>query len=445
MFQNNKSIIAQHNEKISDVINKINKNRQGLCFIEKKGVLSGICTDGDIRRSLLKGFNLRSQVSKILKKNFISFNYKTPTEVIQNKISNSIKIIPLVDSKGKLVDYVSYNKLRSIPQYEPSLIGNELLYLKDCIKNGWISSRGKYVSNFENLFMKFTGCKNALSTSSCTTALHLSLLSFNIKKGDEVIVPNYTFASPINSIIHTGAKPIIADINYENLSLSLELIKSHVSNKTKAIIVVHTYGHAAEIDKIAKFAKRKNIKVIEDCAEALGTYYKKKHVGIFGDAATFSFFGNKTISTGEGGMLIFKSKKKYLLAKKLRDHGMSTEKKYWQDLVGYNYRITNLQAAVGQAQLEKVNIILKRKRWIARKYIQKLKNHKFIDIPAEDKNTKNSYWLFYVILKEEYQKDRDKIINFLLKSGIEARNGFYCFNQMKIYKKYKSKNLVNSE
>ena len=275
MFLNNKSIIAQHNEKISEVINKINKNRQGLCFIERRGVLSGICTDGDIRRSLLKGYNLSSQVSKIIKKNFVSFNYKTPTEIIQNKISNSIKIIPLVDSKGKLVDYVSYNKLRSIPQYEPSLIGNELLYLKDCIKNGWISSRGKYVSNFEDLFSKFSGCKNSLSTSSCTTALHLSLLSFNIKKGDEVIVPNYTFASPINSIIHTGAKPIIVDINFNNLSLSLETIKPHITKKTKAIIVVHTYGHAAEVDKIVKFARRKNIKVIEDCAEALGTYFKK--------------------------------------------------------------------------------------------------------------------------------------------------------------------------
>ena len=444
-LENLENVSADYNNKISDVLSKINKNELGICFILKKGVLKGICTDGDIRRSLLKGYKLNSPVKKILSKKYVCLDYRSSIDLIQKKISDVIKIIPLVDENKKLVDYVSYNRFRSIPQYEPDLKGNELIYLNDCIKTGWISSRGKYVNQFEDKFKNFIRAKYSLSTSSCTTALHLALKTLGIKKGDEVIVPNYTFVSPINSVIHSGAKPVIADIETRNLCMSLNSIKKKITKRTKAIIIVHTYGHAAEIDKITKYAKKNKILLIEDCAEALGTYFKKKHVGIFGDCSCFSFYGNKTISTVEGGMLIFKDKSNFLKAKQLRDHGMSSKTKYWYEQIGFNYRLTNIQAAIGIAQLEKLDIFLNKKQWIAKNYFKNLKDIKHIQLPLIEPKTINSYWLFYFIVKKKYINHRNKIVNYLLKKGIEARSGFFRFDQMKLYKSYSKGSFPNSK
>ena len=200
-----------------------------------------------------------------------------------------------------------------------------------------------------------------MATSSGTAALQLALSVLKLKKKDEVIVPDFTFVAPINTILHSGAKPVLADIESKTLCISLDSIKKLVNKNTKAVIIVHLYGNTPEIKKIVKFCKKKKIKIIEDCAEAFGTTFNKKHVGKFGDIGTFSFFGNKTITTGEGGILLFKKKEHYQLAMKLRNHGMNSIKKYWHDEVGYNFRMTNMQAAIGLAQLEQANFFVKKK------------------------------------------------------------------------------------
>ena len=176
---------------------------------------------------------------------------------------------------------------------KPELTGNELKYTIDCIKTGWISSAGKYVKEFEKKFSKFTKIKNCLVVSSGTAALHLALSTLDIKRGDEVIVPNLTFASPVNTVIHVGAKPVFVDVDYKTYCIDENQIKNKITKRTKAIIVVHLYGHPANLNKIKKIANKYNLYLIEDCAEALGSYYNNKHVGTFGDISTFSFYGNK--------------------------------------------------------------------------------------------------------------------------------------------------------
>ena len=205
-----------------------------------------------------------------------------------------------------LVDYASTKHFHQIPIHEPYLNGNELEYISECITTGWVSSQGKYVKKFEEDFSKYVGIDNALAVSNGTVALHLALETFGIGKGDEVIVPNLTFAAPINAIIHSGAKPVIVDVCAQTACLDVHHLEQAISSCTKAIIAVHLYGHPVEMEALVEISRKHNIKIIEDCAEAIGSRYNDRHVGCFGDAATFSFFGNKTITTGEGGMVFLK-------------------------------------------------------------------------------------------------------------------------------------------
>jgi perosamine synthetase len=296
-----------------------------------------------------------------MKKKFISLPSNSSQEKIRKKLSSIIKLIPLVDKQKKLIDIASNFRFSLLPLYEPYLKGNEQKYVNDVINSGWISSKGKYVKKFENIFCKSIGAKNAMTVSSGTSAIQLALLTLGIGSGDEVIVPNFTFAAVYNAVIFSGAKPIMVDINKKTLCIDEQLIEKKITKKTKAIIPVHLYGCSSNMDKVLKIAKKNKMLVIEDCAEALGTYYKKKHVGLFGDAATFSFYGNKTISTGEGGMVIFKSKKNSLKGDIIKNHGMSKKIPYWHEQFGLNFRMTNLQASIGLAQMEQFQKILKKK------------------------------------------------------------------------------------
>jgi perosamine synthetase len=435
---NLKNLIVKDNMSLRHALKIMNASGQEICFVTKKNKLLNIITDGDIRRALIRGNVLTDNIKKIKpKKNYIFVREKYNFLDLQKKIAK-YKIIPIINSKKEIIDYASEKRFRQLPQSEPSLSGNELKYVTEAIKSGWISSVGKYVDMFEKKFGSFVKNEYCLTTSNGTTALQLAIAALKLKPKDEIIVPDYTFASPINSIIHSNCKPVLADIDSNNLCLSLNSIKKVLSKKTKAIIIVHLYGNAPEITRIIKFCNEKNIKIIEDCAEAFGTYYKKKHVGNFGDFGTFSFFGNKTISTGEGGMIIFKKKEHYLLAKKMRDHGMRADKKYWHDEIGFNFRMTNLQAAVGCAQLEKAKKFVNRKIQIFKRYNLKLKDLKFLKMIKQSKNIKNSHWLTFITLKNK--SDRNKLSKFLNNKGIEVRSGFYSAHEMDIYKSYMSKN-----
>ncbi len=320
----------------------------GIVFVtNKNGQLGGVLTDGDIRRALLKNLSLKDTVNEIMNKDFVSLPVDTDNSTILEHINDRVKIIPLVDAEMLLVDYASIHKIRRIPIASPLLTGNELAYVTDCIKTNWISSQGKYVREFEALFSQYHDNMASLAVSNGTVALHLALVALGIAKGDEVIVANLTFAASVNAILYTGAIPVLADVDPVTWNIDVNKVKDLITPRTKAIMPVHLYGHPCDMDEIMQIAKEHKLSVIEDCAQGLGSLYKDKPVGIFGDAATFSFYGNKTVTTGEGGMILFRNKQVAERAATLRDHGMQKTRRYWHAEIGYNYRLTNLQAAIG--------------------------------------------------------------------------------------------------
>lgn len=439
----NKITSIDSNSILKDALSLMNKDGYGVCYVLQKNKLVGMMTDGDIRRSLVNGISLTDKVKIVMNKNFFSLPLGTSTKKIQSSLEK-YKFIPIIDKQGELVSTVNNKSYHNIPLVQPLFNGNEKKYLTECVETGWISSQGSFVSKFEKIFSEYSSSPNTLAVSNGTSALHLAICALGIGKGDEVIIPDFTFAAVINAVIYSGAKPIIIDVDKDDMTIDSSLIEKNITKKTKAIIAVHLYGYSADMQKIMKIAKKHKLYVIEDCAEALGTFYKGKHVGIEGDAATFSFFGNKTISTGEGGMLQFKRKKYLNLAKKLRDHGMSQNKRYWHEEVGFNYRLTNLQSAVGVAQMEKIDFFVKRKREIAKTYNSYLSAFEKLTLPKDGKYIKNSYWLYTVLLDESTSIYRDKIISFLSKSDIEVRPTFNPLHKMPPYIKYKPKNPLSN-
>ncbi len=435
-----KDLLLLHTSKLKDALALIDKNAQGICFvINEKNKLLGILTDGDIRRCILNGTALDTSVEKVMQTKFTFLPVTTAQEIVQSKLSTQIRHIPLVDENGCVVDYACFSRMHRTPIMQPLLNGNELAYLSDCIQTGWISSQGAYVKRFEKEFAEFCGAQYPVAVSNGTVALHLALAAFDIKAGDEVIVPDLTFAASINAVIYTGATPVIVDVDKTTWTISVAEIEKNITPRTKAIMPVHLYGHPSHMDEIMALAKKHNLLIIEDAAEAIGGKYKNKHVGSFGDAATFSFFGNKTITTGEGGMVFFKDKKAYEKAIVLRDHGMSKEKKYWHEFVGFNYRMTNMQAAIGCAQLERINEFVEQKRKLAIFYNKILNETGNFIIPPQESWAINGYWLYTAILKESANISRDTLMEKMLKNGVETRPAFYPLHEMPPYKNYPSK------
>lgn len=430
-------LIEYEHQSLAQILKLIDANAQGICFIVNKAKkLVGVVTDGDIRRGLLAGVTLDTSVCKIMSTDFISLPIRASIEEIQAKLSQSIRCIPLVDEEFRPVDYAGMNRMHQIPVMEPLLNGNELEYVTDCIKTGWISSQGKFVRQFESVFSEYCSMPYALAVSNGTVALHLALEALGVGEGDEVIVPDITFAASINAIIYTGATPVIVDVSLDTWTLDLYEVKRAITERTKAIMPVHLYGHPCDMDPLLDLAKKHHIFIIEDCAEALGSLYKGRPVGSFGDAATFSFFGNKTITTGEGGMVLLRDKQIYDHAHVLRDHGMSRDKKYWHDVVGYNYRMTNLQGAIGVAQMERLPEFVESKRRIANFYNKMFASLNEILCPPEATWSYNSYWLYTFLLNDQMNISRDELISKLLKNGIESRRTFYGLHEMPIYKQY---------
>ena len=437
---NIKKLLINSSSSIKNALQAIDENGLSVCFIidEVNKKMLGIVTDGDIRRAILRNVDLNSTILDISNKKFIFARISDTTEKINSLLNEKVKVLPLLDDNGIPIDYATISRIRYLPIYEPCLQGNELSYLNECIKTGWISSQGRFVKEFEKKIVEYFDIPFALSTSSGTTALHLALKVLDIKEGDEVIVPDLTFAASINSIIYTGAKPILVDVNENSFNIAPSLIENKISAKTKAIMPVHLYGNPCEMDEISFIARKYNLKIIEDAAESFGSEYKGIKTGTIGDIGCFSFFGNKTITTGEGGMIVFKNKELYNKAKILRDHGMIPEKKYWHELIGYNYRMTNMQAAVGVAQLEKVNEIVEKKIKIGKLYQNFLRNIPGVRLVEENSYSVNTYWLFTVILAKEMGWNKNKIQQKLLNNGIESRNLFYPLHIMPPYKKYLS-------
>jgi len=439
--QDIKKFICPFNSTIFEALKIINGNAKGIAFIANDhNNLIGVVTDGDIRRALIKGINLEEKVSKVINREFVYSREGESIEDLFNKINSKVKIIPIVNSKFEVVNYFEFKSEIKIPVASPDLSGNELKYLIDAFLSSWISSKGEYVREFEERFSNYCGCKYGVSTSNGTTALHLALTSLGIKKGDEVIIPDLTFAATANAVIYTGATPVIVDIEKDSWCIDPKKIYGALSNRTKAIIPVHLYGQPANMKKILEISRKFNLFVIEDCAEALGAEFNSKKVGCFGDIGCFSLFGNKIITTGEGGICVTNSKRLYKKMRLLRDHGMDIHNKYKHTVVGFNYRMTNLQAAIGLAQLERVEEIIKKRREIEDTYRNYLKDIDFIefqkDIPKRGKVT----WLVSILINNNKRKE---ILKKLIEENIEVRPFFYPLSSMRIYRKFGKSNPVS--
>jgi perosamine synthetase len=317
-----------------------------------------------------------------------------------------------------------------IPIYQPSLDGNEKKYVLDCLDSTWISSKGKYIALFENEFSKYIGCNHATSVSNGTVALHLALVALGIGAGDEVIVPTLTYIASVNAIVYTGATPVFVDSIADTWQMDVADVKKKITAKTKAVMAVHLYGHPCELDSLVQICRENNLFLIEDCAEAIGSMYKGKHVGTFGDISTFSFFGNKTITTGEGGMVVTNDETLFDRSVHFKGQGLAKHRQYWHDVVGYNYRMTNICAAIGMAQLEQVDDFLARKKRIAAIYAEGFRNSS-IEFHTCHPDVSHSYWMCSILVSNA--EKRDPLRAHLELSGIETRPLFYPVHTMPMY------------
>ncbi|HEY83802.1 MAG TPA: DegT/DnrJ/EryC1/StrS family aminotransferase [Chloroflexi bacterium] len=321
----------------------------------------------------------------------------------------------------------------SIPVAEPMLKGRELEYISDCITSGWVSSKGKYVNRFERNFAEFCGVKRGIATFNGTIALHLALAALNIGPGDEVIVPTLTFVATANAVAYTGATPVFVDSEAETWNIDPKAIEDAITPRSKAIIPVHLYGHPADMDPLLEIAKAHNLIVIEDAAEAHGARYKGRPVGSLGDAAIFSFMGNKIITTGEGGLIVSNNKELTERAFFLQNHARYAGNPYWHTEIGFNYRMTNLQAALGVAQLEQIDDFIAIRRKNAAYYMERLKNIPGLTMPPEAEWAENVYWMFAPLIEPEFGVERDAVIEKLRQKGIESRPFFYPIHTMPMY------------
>lgn len=320
-----------------------------------------------------------------------------------------------------------------LPVSSPSITRKEIEYVTAAIASGWVSSLGEYITAFEEKFAEFCGSKYALTCSNGTTALHLALVTLNIGEGDEVIVPDLTFVATANAVKYTGATVVPVDIDSETLCIDPDAIESAITDKTRAIIPVHLYGHPANMPVIMQLAQKHGLLVIEDAAEAHGAEAQGRKVGAWGDCACFSFYGNKVITSGEGGMITTNDKAFYDRARHLRDHAMDPEKRYWHSEVGYNYRMTNLQAALGLAQLERIDEILNKKREIFSWYEDALTDVAGIKLNRCAPWAKNVYWLVIMEIEGLDESKRDRFMQELRKFDVDSRPYFYPLSAMSEY------------
>lgn len=322
--------------------------------------------------------------------------------------------------------------MNHIPFAKPYLQGKEKEYVLNAIDSTWISD-GKYIDRLELEFAKIIGTKYALSCSSGTAALHLALLAIGVGRGDEVIVPDFTFAATANAVLYCGAKPVYADIDPNTWCIDVKDTEKKITKKTKAILPVHIYGNVCAMPRLKEIAYDDDIYIVEDCAEAIFSKYKSKFAGSLGDLGCFSFQSTKTIAMGEGGAILTNNKAFYERMRILRSHGMNPNKRYWHDMMGYNYRLTNGQAALGCAQLENRDEIIAEKKRIYERYKTKLYGSD-VEFQYITKGIEPVIWAFAIKLMPEHTKiNRDTLMKKLLKKGIETRFGFYPFTAMPLY------------
>jgi len=322
---------------------------------------------------------------------------------------------------------------RIIPVCEPTLGGNEKKYVTECLDSNWISSAGRFITEFENAFAQACDAQYGVACANGTVALHLALAAMDIGPGDEVIIPAFTMIATINAVAYTGATPVLVDSEPRTWNMDINQVADKITPKTKAIIPVHTYGHPVDMAPLMELAEKHGLWALEDAAEAHGAEYRGARAGGLGHAAAFSFYANKNITTGEGGMITTNNEKLAALCRNLRDHAFSPERHFWHKYLGFNYRMTNLQAAVGLAQTERLDELVAARRRNAALYNQLLADIPGIVTPPEAKDVKNVYWMYSVMVADEFAMTRDELRRFLAQEGIETRTFFIPMHFQPIY------------
>ncbi len=321
-----------------------------------------------------------------------------------------------------------------IPVCEPTLGGNELEYVTEAIRTNWISSAGRYIPEFEEKFANACEARHGVACTNGTAALHLAVAVLGLGPEDEVILPTFTMIATPNCVRYAGARPVLVDSETTTWNFDLNQVEDAIGPKTKAIIPVHTYGHPVDMDALNELADKHGVWVIEDAAEAHGARYKGRRVGGLGDAACFSFYGNKIITTGEGGMITTNNTEIAELARTLRDHAFSTERHFWHRYIGFNYRMTNLQAAVGVAQTEKLDDYVAARRRNAAQYSELLAGVDGITTPPEVGDVENVFWMYGVrVDPDAFGMGRNALREALAGRGIETRTFFIPIHYQPIY------------
>jgi perosamine synthetase len=328
--------------------------------------------------------------------------------------------------------------MNKIPVCQPFLNGNEVEYVRDAVDSTWISSQGKYLERFEKEFPAYVGRKRGTCTCNGTTALHLALRAAGIGPGDEVILPTFTMIATAFAICYCGAIPVLIDANPDDWNLDVSKLEAAISPKTKAILVVHIYGHPTDMNPVLDIAAQHNLFVIEDAAEAIGSEYKGKLCGSFGSISCFSFFANKNITCGEGGMVLTNDDLLYDRLRYLKNlcFPLGKSREYDHEEIGYNYRMSNLHAALGCAQLERVNEYVEMRRRNATLYSHRLSRIPGLRLPVELDSVKNSYWMYGIVCEKQFPVSRDQLIEKLLERGIESRKFFKPMHLQKSIRDY---------
>jgi perosamine synthetase len=361
-----------------------------------------------------------------------------PRDLKLEEMGDLAEIIPGPEPELKVAvhpipRFESHRRPGIIPVCQPTLSGNELKYITDAVETNWISSAGSYIPRFEALFAEKMGTRYGVACANGTVALHLALATVGLEPGDEVIIPTFTMIATANAATYLGAKPVLVDSELYTWNMDINQVEDAITPRTKAIVLVHTYGHPVDMDALTEIGSRRGVFVLEDAAEAHGALYKGRSVGSLGDAASFSFYGNKIITTGEGGMITTNREDVARLAWNLRDHAFSTERHFWHKFVGYNYRMTNLQAAIGLAQTEQLEKFVAARRANAAYYTDLLSQIPGITTPPEAPWATNVFWMYGILLSEEFGLSRDELRGALAAKGIETRTFFIPMHCQPVY------------
>ena len=320
-----------------------------------------------------------------------------------------------------------------IPVCEPLITARDIELVNDALASGWISSAGKYLDLFEERWADYCGMPHGIAVSNGSTALDIALNLLDLEMGDEVIMPTFTIISPAQSVVRAGGVPVLVDSNHATLQMDVDKIEGRITSRTRAILVVHIYGHPADMDSIMTLAEKYGLTVIEDAAEVHGAEYKGQRCGGIGHISTFSFYANKLITTGEGGMVLVKSREHAERARSLRNLCFQPGRRFYHESLGYNYRMTNVQAAMGVGQIERIEETIARKREIAHAYDAAFSNIPALQLPSEMPWARNVYWVYGIVLGEERETDAVRVMSHLRSRGIETRPFFLGMHEQPVF------------